>query len=289
MAAPTDLLATNFCATVAEQVFAPRMAEAVRGRRSPQSLASPDVRRLLEVFDRITAAFCEAAKLAARGKKAEIRQAFARSHALAVDSSWQRFIEDPEARGWAAADAAFQVEVLPLIAHFALLNEIHPESLGEELRGRVASGFAGIQDPALRDRYQRLTTGTAALAYRRMIVLMLNDPGFVAVAPPRYRMKELAALHERLFERGVRATQDGADFSSLESTFMRTGHTVQDLLAPALREPYLAALAALANAGQQARSVSGSGSKFTRIRAADNHRVTRADIGFDACRKQRVS
>jgi hypothetical protein len=250
MVAPADLLATNFCATVAEQVFAPRMAEAVRGRRSPQSLASPDVRRLLEVFDRITAAFCEAAKVAARGKKAEIGQAFARSYAVAVDSPWQRFIDEPEARSWAAADAAFQVEVLPLIAHFALLNEIHPESLGDQLRGRVASGFAGIENPALRDSYQRMTTGTAALAYRRMIVLMLNDPGFAAVAPPRYRVKALAALHERLFERGVRATQGGPDFSSLESSFQRAGQTVQDLLAPALREPYLAALTALANAGQ---------------------------------------
>lgn len=248
--APAALIATRVCTTYAEQVFAPQLVEAVRAQAGSRRITPDELRRVVQKFDAATNTFCEAARHAAQERKAEISGIFAKYHAVALQPDWERFLADPASRAWAADDAAFSVRAFPLVAVFALLNELAPDTLGAELRGSGVLRFANVQDPDLRAAYERTSKGKGDLAYRRMITLMLNDPGFASMAPSRYRIKELAASDADLRKRGELATRRGPRFDALESAFVRTESAVQDLLAARLQEPGRAALKAMTDSGR---------------------------------------
>lgn len=250
LVAPTDLVATHICVAVAEQDFAPRFMNSVRAKRPAVSVTADELRRLLEGFDRVANGFCEATRIALRGKKAELAAMFARHYAVPLDPAWDAFIKDPVASVWARDDAAFSVQTGLLIALFPLVNGLRPESFGKPLRGAEVLRFAAIEDEGLRRQYESITKGTGDLAYRRMISLMLNDGPFRTVVPGHYQVGRLAALDAELLRRGERVTRPGLHpgFGSLESTFVRTESQVQDLLRPDLQTPYREALKALAEA-----------------------------------------
>lgn len=224
--APASLMAAYTCATYAEAAFAAPLALRLQQQRSASPYTAVAMKDLLTRFDAIVAEFCDAVDAALITHESDVVERFARAYAVAPDPEVSQLPGDAKVVQWFGDNNRMLVAALPLTALHHLVVTLAPDLLGPALRVPNRLQFTRVDDPRLQSAIERITTGDTEFMERRLIQLLVADPAFAKIAPPRFRLKVLGQAEVETRARGTALLSSGrhqwASLQSFSTTIART-------------------------------------------------------------------